>query len=436
MKNRRKKDKIMILLILLFTITIGFAALAANLKIDGTVNVSKTSWDVHFENVDITPGSVTASTVPVTDDVNKNTTEITYAVNFTKPGDFYEFTVDMVNSGTIDAMIDNLVNGIFEVDGETTKTLPNYLSSSIKYNDGVDIAQNNKLAAGTSEKIKVRVAFRTDINPGDLPSSSAESMKFILKANFKQADNNATPIRVDFENDSWKDIIDMYKSNNWTSLTTAMNSGVTREVKMNLVGNDDQDETYHVRIVNLSKCENSETSETACGLVLEFVEPIASHRMNATSTNAGGWRDCEIRTYLNDAEDADSIINKLPSGLKKYIIDTTVISGHGRNDLENFETEDKLYLLSSKELLGNNTFNDSAKDDTITKQLDYYKNKGVAQGNYTNAVKKGLNGAVASWWLRSTYSTETAYFMCLTSSLDGGNALNNAGVAPVFRLSE
>ena len=191
MKRKKKQTKILILTALLFVITIGFAALAAQLKIDGTVNVSKTSWNVHFENVDITPGSVTASTVPVTDDVNKNTTEITYAISFTKPGDFYEFTVDMVNSGTIDAMIDTLVNGLFEVDGETTKTLPDYLESYIKYNDGVSIEQYQYLKANTSEKIKVRVAFRTDINPSDLPTTSSESMKLILKANFKQADNNA-----------------------------------------------------------------------------------------------------------------------------------------------------------------------------------------------------------------------------------------------------
>ena len=191
MRNNRRKNKTLLLTTLLFIITIGFAALAANLKIDGVVNVAKTSWNVHFENVDITSGSVTATTVPVVDDVNKNTTEITYAVNLTKPGDFYEFTVDMVNSGTIDAMIDSLVNGLFEVDGETTKTLPSYLESSIKYNDDIDIARYHYLKANTTEKIKVRVSFRTDINPGDLPSTSSESMKLILKADFKQADNNA-----------------------------------------------------------------------------------------------------------------------------------------------------------------------------------------------------------------------------------------------------
>ena len=194
MINKKKQKRILILTIGLLVLSIGFAALAAQLKIDGTINVSKNSWNVHFENVDITPGSVTANPVPVTDDDNKNTTEITYTVNFTKPGDFYEFTVDMVNSGTIDAMIDILVNGLFETDGETAKTLPSYLESSIKYNDGIDIARYHYLKANTTEKIKVRVAFRTDINPSDLPSTAGESMKFILKADFKQADSNAREI--------------------------------------------------------------------------------------------------------------------------------------------------------------------------------------------------------------------------------------------------
>ena len=150
-------------------------------------------WDIHFENVDPTPGSVTPVTAPVSD--NETTTEMTYAVNFTKPGDFYEFTVDIVNDGTIDAMIDSFSNLSYEADGETTKNLPAYLSSTVTYDDGINLARYHYLKANTSEKIKVRVAFRTDINPSDLPKTSAETTKFKFSVTYKQADNNAKYVK-------------------------------------------------------------------------------------------------------------------------------------------------------------------------------------------------------------------------------------------------
>ena len=194
MKRNRKQNIKLLALALILLLGIGFAAIATQLKIEGTLDVAKTSWDVHLENVSITPGSVTANPAPTTDEVNKNTTEIAYSMSFNKPGDFYEFTVDMVNSGTIDAMVDSVSNLLYENNGTTLKTLPAYLESTVTYADGITIEQNHYLKKNTTEKIKVRVEFKKDINISDLPSSSSDTMKFIFKADYKQADNNARKI--------------------------------------------------------------------------------------------------------------------------------------------------------------------------------------------------------------------------------------------------
>ena len=191
MKRNRKQNIKLLALTLILLLGIGFAAIATQLKIEGTLDVAKTSWDVHLENVSITPGSVTANPAPTTDEVNKNTTEIAYSMSFSKPGDFYEFTVDMVNSGTIDAMVDDVSNLLYENNGTTLKPLPAYLDSTVTYSDGVTIEQNHYLKVNTTEKIKVRVEFKKDISISDLPSSSSDTMKFIFKADYKQADNNA-----------------------------------------------------------------------------------------------------------------------------------------------------------------------------------------------------------------------------------------------------
>ena len=189
-RNRKQNIKLLTLILILF-IGIGYAALTANLKVDGTVDIDRTTWDVHFENVNITEGSVEANPAPTTNNID--TIEMTYTINFTKPGDFFEFTTDMVNDGTIDAMVDVVDNKTYASNGTTEIELPDYLTSTVTYNDGIEIRQNQELKHGTSEKIKVRVEFKKDITASDLPSSGDTTVVFKFKGDFKQADENAVP---------------------------------------------------------------------------------------------------------------------------------------------------------------------------------------------------------------------------------------------------
>ena len=46
MKNR-KKNRILLLLILLLAVTIGFALLSTTLKINGISGIKKNTWDIH-----------------------------------------------------------------------------------------------------------------------------------------------------------------------------------------------------------------------------------------------------------------------------------------------------------------------------------------------------------------------------------------------------
>ena len=224
-----------------------------------------------------------------------------------------------------------------------------------------------------------------------------------------------------FSTDSWITIIKAIKNNN----ISKYNVGDTKSLEVGL-------NTYAVRIANLStpsECSTSGFSQTACGFVVEFVDVITTHAMNDTQTNVGGWPATSMRTYLNN-----DIYNKLPDEIKNSIIDTTVVSGHGKSDTENFTSTDKLYLLAPKEIYTD--FNDSydtAKD--LTRTLDYYKNLGTSTSNYSGAIKK--NGTSASrWWLRAAYSNTAFTFLFVSDS--GGWSANNAtiasGVAPAFRL--
>ena len=230
---------------------------------------------------------------------------------------------------------------------------------------------------------------------------------------------------VSFSSDSWDTIISAVKKGN----ISKYNVGDTKTIDMGTYG------THTLRIANTStpsECSRTGFSQTACGFVLEFADIIIEHTMNGTTTNAGGWPATTMRTFVNN-----DIYNAIPDEIKNAIIDTTVVSGHGKSDTENFTSTDKLYLLSTAEVWSQGSSNtistDTARDNT--RQLDYYKNLGTSTSNYSGAIKK--NGTSASWWwLRAAYSNTAFTFLFVSDS--GGWSANNAtiasGVAPAFRL--
>ena len=82
---------------------VGYAYLTTNLSIDGTSSIKGSKWDVHFENVQVKEGSVETEEPVISDD-----TTVSFNATLENPGDFYEFTVDVVNEGTLDARISSV----------------------------------------------------------------------------------------------------------------------------------------------------------------------------------------------------------------------------------------------------------------------------------------------------------------------------------------
>ena len=93
-----------LILVCVFTLTIAYAALNAVLTIQGTAQVTSADWDIHLANPKVTNGSAT-TTVPSI----KTSSTVEFSTTLNMPGDFYEFTIDVVNAGSIDAMIENVV---------------------------------------------------------------------------------------------------------------------------------------------------------------------------------------------------------------------------------------------------------------------------------------------------------------------------------------
>ena len=426
MRRQRKKYTTLLLLVLLLGIGLGYAALNSNLNISGVSGISSASWDIHFDHIIETTGSVTPNS---TTSINAAGNTVTFNVTLSKPGDFYEFTVDAVNAGSVDGMIESFSSTL---NGGSINNLPDCLTYSATYSDGITIANNHLLEAGHTETYRIRVEFDPEVEKDDLPDSN-QTLSFVFSVNYVQANSNAVlvaPAPVSFSTDSWPTIIRAVKIGN----TSAYGVGDTKTIDMGTLG------THTLRIVNKSiptECQGTDFSKTACGFVLEFADIISTHAMNLTNTNVGGWPASEMRTYVNS-----DIYNTLPVALKSAIIDTTVISGHGSTAGEtNFTSTDKIYLLSTHELWddvdGNVTSGPDYYDTAYhnTRQLDYYAELNVTTSSYNGAIKL-KNGSNSYWWLRSVYSTNVNNFHGVGNygGCSNGIATTAVGVSPAFRI--
>ena len=233
-------------------------------------------------------------------------------------------------------------------------------------------------------------------------------------------------VSTQFEKDAWSTIVTNVKSGNISDY----NIGDIKEVNLGTTYGK-----HTLRIANIStpsECSGTGFSQTACGFVLEFADIITDHKMNDTNTNVGGWPSTSMRSFVNN-----DIYNAIPNEIKNAIIDTTVVSGHGKSDTENFTSTDKLYLLAPKEIYSDwstyQSANDTAKD--LTRTLDYYKNLGTSTSNRSGVKKK--NGTSADyWWFRAASSNtlEGFYTVASTGTYSNDVAVYTHGVAPAFRL--
>ena len=192
MYKNNKKYLLITVFLLIMIIGIGYATISSTLHINGFSQMKSSSFDVHFENITVTNGSVEIDTSR--GDLNAtiestNRTRIDYAVTLEKPGDFYEFTVKVVNAGSIDAMI-GLVTSKMNDEVINNETIPDYLEYSVTYDDDVEIEQNHLLKSLQYETFKVRVAYKSDINPDDLPTTLS-SLNFNISFNYIQKGSGA-----------------------------------------------------------------------------------------------------------------------------------------------------------------------------------------------------------------------------------------------------
>ena len=128
-KMTRKEKRISLFVLLLLCISLGFAFLTQQLNINGIAQINKITWGIIWDNVEVEENSIKGTQVitPATI-ANSQKSLVEYSISLKEPGEYYEFTVDAKNEGSLDAMIDVFSNKVYESNGTTERQLPTYLT--------------------------------------------------------------------------------------------------------------------------------------------------------------------------------------------------------------------------------------------------------------------------------------------------------------------
>ena len=376
----KKKASIVVAILLL---AVGFAAISTTLVINGNTKVGENTEDfsVIFTAATLDGIDVYANVI---DDTKKIIT--------------FE-TSDLKTLNQTSVLNYEVTNNSANYDAEVQVNCKVKDNTEAKYTSIKNELENNATVVKAKESVNGTLTVT-------LEKSATEEVKeeYVCELTFIAVERDELGQEVlepvSFSEDDWSTIAANVKAGN----TSKYNVGDTKKVTIASHTNDcssytgsgasyvcnssvESEKEVTVRIANMSECTNGEESETACGFVVEFADIIENHNYNkadATNkygTSVGGWRDSDIRTYVNE-----TIYNALPNDLQNAIIVTKVISGHGSTSGEtNFETQDKLYLLNAQEVWNGNSYDTSVG---TTKQLDYYKNQGVTADNYAGAIRK------------------------------------------------
>ena len=215
-----------------------------------------------------------------------------------------------------------------------------------------------------------------------------------------------------FANNSWEKIIEACQTNN------VPDSWVVGDQKTLTVDGTQ----YTIDIIGKNHDDYSDGSGKA-PLTFQFHDmPADGMKMNETSTNVGGWAASKMRTV-----NLPSFLETFPEAVRNAICEVNKYSGEGYNTTNAILTQDKLFLLSGREITCTDATYATVGEGT---QYEYYA------ADATRRYKKRKTfTSNAVWWTRSALKNKNAYFYGVSS--DSGNLIDYSVtrtdyIAPAF----
>lgn len=188
MKRRRKRTKVYstIVFILLISIGIGYSIINSSVGINGTSTIAKVIWDVHFENISVLKGSNLLSSDMT---LSNSDTQINTNIVFTTPGEILRFNVDVVNDGTMDAMLDEISFS------DLTTEQQKLISYSVTYSDGTPMQQYDLLEKNKDEQLLIEISYGVGLTSSDYPDED-QTINLALNIKYVQNDEEASQERT------------------------------------------------------------------------------------------------------------------------------------------------------------------------------------------------------------------------------------------------
>ena len=163
---KKFKKRYLLVLLLLCCVGVVYAMLISKLSITGGGRIKGNDWNVVFRNINESNGSVEGTAEVI------GSTGIIFNADLEKPGDYYEFSVDVANIGSLDAMVSNYAF-------EGIDNIKELVKFDVSYIDGVSINKTDRLASMEEETLLIRMEYRKDIDQSDLNQDDIEiNVKF------------------------------------------------------------------------------------------------------------------------------------------------------------------------------------------------------------------------------------------------------------------
>lgn len=246
--SNKKRNYYIILVVLLLSITLGFALLSTTLNINGLTGFKGMKWKVYWTNLQVESGSVNGTS----EIVGEKDTTVEVNVEFEGANEYYAFTVDAKNDSTsdFDAMVDVYGMDFYSlVDGEYVKldTIPSYITTSFTYDNGKQVRKNDPLRKGQTKKYRISVGIKDFDDASLLPSESLD-LRFVFYANYKPADEN-----INFTTGDLVDGATFYNRINEISLGSRVDYNTDGTHDNANVNSSGTNSAYNSEIVNIAR---------------------------------------------------------------------------------------------------------------------------------------------------------------------------------------
>ena len=183
MRRRYKRKLYLTIILFLFIgIGVGYAFLTSSLNATGHTSASANKWDIHFTNARKNGGTSNSEY-----SFSNNNTKLNISMALVTPGDYFEAYVDIVNAGTIDARLSEVINT------NLTTNQKKYLDYTVTYTYNEPIKEGDLLKAGESDTLRIYIKYKDDTNAKAAAPTTDQNMSFSLQLNYVQDKGTGVP---------------------------------------------------------------------------------------------------------------------------------------------------------------------------------------------------------------------------------------------------